>query len=150
MNLRGIHHIAIIASDYERSRDFYVNKLGFTVIRENRRPDKNDVKLDLRVDDHTEIELFGMPSPPPRVTSPEACGLRHLAFHVDDIDAAVAELEARGIPCEPIRVDPYTGNRMTFFRDPDNLPLELQQAGRGSAPAPRTARLGRAELDCKG
>ena len=127
MKLTGIHHVAIITSDYAASRDFYVNKLGFSIIRENIRPEKHDVKLDLRVDETTELEIFGMENPPPRVTNPEACGLRHLAFHVDDIEAAVAELAAKGIPCEPIRVDPYTGNRLTFFRDPDNLPLELQQ-----------------------
>jgi len=128
VKLTGIHHVAIIVSDYAASRDFYVNKLGFEVIRENIRPEKRDVKLDLRVDEHTELEIFGMENPPLRVTNPEACGLRHLAFHVEDIEAAVAELAHKGIPCEPLRVDPYTGNRMTFFRDPDGLPLELQQA----------------------
>ena len=127
MKLSGIHHIAIIASDYEKSREFYVDKLGFEVISEHRRPERNDVILNLRVDDTTQIELFGMPNPPSRVTGPEACGLRHLAFHVDDIQAAVAELSKKGIECEPIRTDPYTGNKMTFFRDPDDLPLELQE-----------------------
>ena len=129
MKLAGIHHIAIIASDYEKSRAFYVETLGFPIVSEHRRPERNDVILNLRVDEHTQIELFGMPCPPPRVTSPEACGLRHLAFHVEDIDAAVRELAEKGVVCEPIRTDPYTGNRMTFFRDPDNLPLELQEAG---------------------
>ena len=92
-----------------------------------RRPERNDVILFLRADEHTQIELFGMPNPPPRVTNPEACGLRHLAFRVEDIDAAVEALAQKGIACEPIRTDPFTGNRMTFFRDPDNLPLELQE-----------------------
>ena len=94
MKLTGIHHVAIITSDYAASRDFYVNKLGFSILRENIRPEKHDVKLDLRVDETTELEIFGMENPPPRVTHPEACGLRHLAFHVDDIEAAVAELAA--------------------------------------------------------
>ena len=127
MKLNAIHHIAIIASDYEKSREFYVNRLGFEVIRENPRPWRNDVKLDLRVNENTEIELFGMPNPPARVNRPEACGLRHLAFHVEDIEAAVAELAEKGIECEPIRVDEYTGKRMTFFFDPDQLPLELHE-----------------------
>ena len=127
MKLSGIHHIAIIASDYEKSRAFYVEKLGFAVISEHRRPERGDVILNLRVDENTQIELFGMPSPPPRVTGPEACGLRHLAFQVDDIEAAVAELAAQGVVCEPIRIDPYTGKKMTFFRDPDDLPLEMQE-----------------------
>jgi len=128
LRLSGIHHIAIIASDYEKSRAFYVEKLGFAVISEHRRPERGDVILNLRVNENTQIELFGMPSPPPRVTNPEACGLRHLAFHVENIEEAVAELAEKGIECEPIRTDPYTGNKMTFFRDPDQLPLELQQA----------------------
>ena len=127
MKLSGIHHIAIIASDYAKSREFYVDKLGFEVISEHRRPERNDVILNLRVDDTTQIELFGMPNPPSRVTGPEACGLRHLAFHVEHIEEAVSELAQKGIECEPIRTDPYTGNKMTFFRDPDNLPLELQE-----------------------
>ena len=127
MKLSGIHHIAIIASDYEKSRAFYVEKLGFAVISEHRRPERGDVILNLRVDENTQIELFGMPSPPPRVTGPEACGLRHLAFQVDDIEAAVAELAAQGVVCEPIRIDPYTGKKMTFFKDPDDLPLEMQE-----------------------
>jgi len=138
VKLSAVHHIAIIASDYEKSRAFYADTLGFEIIREIQRPERNDVILNLRVDESTQIELFGMPCPPPRVTNPEACGLRHLAFHVEDIDAAVAELAQKGVICEPIRTDPYTGNRMTFFRDPDDLPLELQE-GRDGAPAPRTA-----------
>ena len=126
MKLNGIHHVAIIASDYAASRDFYVNKLGFEIIRETIRPEKRDVKLDVRVDENTELEIFGMENPPARVTNPEACGLRHLAFHVENIEEAIAELAQKGIECEPLRTDPLTGNLMTFFRDPDNLPLELQ------------------------
>ena len=130
MNLSAIHHIAIIVSDYPRSKDFYVNKLGFSVIRENFRPGKNDWKLDLRVGtgpDAVELEIFAEPDPPRRPTRPEACGLRHLAFRVADLDAAVADLAKRGIRCEPVRTDEFTGGRMTFFVDPDGLPLELHE-----------------------
>ena len=127
MNLSKIHHIAIIVSDYEVAKDFYVNKLGFSVIRENYRPERKDWKLDLRVNEHTELEIFAEENPPKRVNRPEACGLRHLAFSVDDIDAAVAHLTAHGVECEAIRVDPFTGKRFTFFSDPDDLPLEIYQ-----------------------
>lgn len=127
MQLNAIHHVAIIVSDYPQARAFYVDKLGFEVIRENYRAQRSDWKLDLRVNDHTELEIFGMPNPPQRVTGPEACGLRHLAFRVENIDDAVAWLEGKGIACEPIRTDEFTGKRMTFVRDPDNLPLELHE-----------------------
>lgn len=126
MNLTQIHHVAIIVSDYMKSKDFYVNKLGFSVIRENYRPERDDWKLDLRLG-ACELEIFGEPNPPERVNRPEACGLRHLAFQVDDIEATVKELEAMGIPCEPIRTDTFTGKKMTFFADPDGLPLELHE-----------------------
>lgn len=126
MNLQHIHHVAIIVSDYEKAKDFYVNKLKFPVIREVYREQRRDYILTLKLGD-SEIELFGMPAPPARVTNPEACGLRHLAFRVEDMDAVVAELNALGIETEPIRVDPYTNCRMTFFRDPDGLPLELHE-----------------------
>ena len=127
MNLSAIHHIAIIVSDYPRSKDFYVNKLGFSVIRENYRPDKGDWKLDLRINDDTELEIFGVANPPARVTRPEAAGLRHLACRVENIEKTAAELEALGIPVEPIRVDAYSGRKFTFFADPDGLPLELHE-----------------------
>jgi glyoxylase I family protein len=127
MELNAIHHIAIIVSDYAASRDFYVNKLGFSVIRENYRPDRQDWKLDLRVNADTELEIFAPPCPPKRPSYPEACGLRHLAFRVEDIERTVSELEDRGIPCEPIREDAFTQKRMTFFFDPDGLPLELHE-----------------------
>ncbi len=127
MQLSVIHHIAIIVSDYARSKDFYVNKLGFTVIRENFRPEKNDWKLDLRVNETTELEIFGVSNPPKRVTRPEAAGLRHLAFYTEDIEKTVAELKRMGIEVEPIRVDEFTGTRFTFFADPDGLPLELHE-----------------------
>lgn len=126
MNLSQIHHVAIIVSDYQASKDFYVNKLGFSIIRENYRKDRNDWKLDLKLGD-CELEIFAEPNPPARVTHPEACGLRHLAFKVDDVETTVKELEELGIPCEPIRFDTYTENRMTFFTDPDGLPLEIHE-----------------------
>lgn len=127
MNFSRIHHVAIIVSDYPQARAFYVDKLGFEVIRENYRQARNDWKLDLRVNEHTELEIFGMPNPPARVSGPEACGLRHLAFHVENIEETVAELESKGIECEPIRWDDFTQRKMTFFRDPDGLPLELHE-----------------------
>ena len=127
MQLSVIHHIAIIVSDYARSKDFYVNKLGFSVIRENFRPEKNDWKLDLRVNETTELEIFGVSNPPKRVTRPEAAGLRHLAFYTEDIDKTAAELKGMGIEVEPIRVDEFTWTRFTFFADPDGLPLELHE-----------------------
>ena len=127
MKLSVIHHVAIIVSDYEVSKDFYVNKLGFPVIRENYRPQKDDWKLDLRVNDTTELEIFGVKNPPERVTNPEAAGLRHLAFHTSDIEADAAELEAKGISVEPIRVDEFSNWKFTFFADPDGLPIELHE-----------------------
>lgn len=130
MKLNAIHHVAIIVSDYEAAKDFYVHKLGFEVIRENYREQRKDWKLDLKVGDGAEaieLEIFGEQNPPKRVNRPEACGLRHLAFRVADIETAVAELEQVGIACEPIRYDEYTNKRMTFFFDPDGLPLELHE-----------------------
>lgn len=127
MNLSVIHHIAIIVSDYNRSKDFYVNKLGFSIIRENYRESRNDWKLDLRVNDTTELEIFGVNNPPARVTGPEAAGLRHLAFYTDDIEKAVAELKEKEIMVEPIRVDEFSGKKFTFFADPDGLPIELHE-----------------------
>ena len=126
MKLGRIHHVAIIASDYHASKDFYVNKLGLPLIREVFRQERQDYILTLLAGD-VEVELFVEDNPPRRVTNPEARGLRHLAFHVEDIEEAVKDLNALGIPTEPIRVDPYTGTRMTFFRDPDQLPLELHE-----------------------
>lgn len=127
MNLSRIHHIAIIVSDYEVSKDFYVNKLGFQIIRENYRPERNDWKLDLRVNEATELEIFGVKNPPARVTRPEAAGLRHLAFFTDNIEETVAELKEKGIMTEPIRVDEFSGKKFTFFADPDGLPIELHE-----------------------
>ena len=127
MNLSRIHHIAIIVSDYEASKDFYVNKLGFQIIRENYRPERNDWKLDLKVNEITELEIFGVKNPPARVTRPEAAGLRHLAFFTDNIEETVAELKEKGIVTEPIRVDEFSGKKFTFFADPDGLPIELHE-----------------------
>lgn len=124
--LKGLHHAAIIVSGYPAARAFYVDKLGLSVVRENYRPDREDWKLDLRCGD-CELEIFGEKNPPARVTNPEACGLRHLAFRVEDAERAAAWLTGMGIPVEPIRVDPFTGKRTAFFRDPDGLPLELYE-----------------------
>lgn len=130
MQLSAIHHIAIIVSDYEKAKEFYVEKLGFEVIRENFREEREDWKLDLRIGDGpdaTELEIFAEKNPPKRVNRPEACGLRHLAFRVENIEAVVQELKMLGIECEPIRRDTYTDKKMTFFFDPDGLPLELHE-----------------------
>lgn len=126
MFLNTVHHVAIIVSDYERARRFYVEQLELPIIRENYREERDDYKLDLQVGD-IELEIFGVKNPPERVTNPEACGLRHLAFKVEDIEVAVKWLNDKGIETEPIRMDTYTQKRMTFFRDPDNLPLELHE-----------------------
>ena len=126
MFLNQVHHVAIIASDYEKTRNFYVDLLELPVIREGYREERGDYKLDLQVGD-IELEIFGVKNPPKRVTNPEACGLRHLAFKVEDIEVAVKWLNDKGIETEPIRWDPYTEKRMTFFRDPDDLPLELHE-----------------------
>ena len=125
--LAGIHHVAVIASDYARSRDFYTRILGLQVIAENHRPQRDSWKLDLRLPDGSQLELFSFPAPPPRPSRPEARGLRHLAFRVTALDAAIAHLQAEGVACEPIRMDEYTGRRFTFFADPDELPLELYE-----------------------
>lgn len=127
MRLNSVHHIAIIVSDVAAAKEFYVNKLGFEMIRENYRKEREDWKLDLRVDEHTELEIFAEKNPPKRVSHPEACGLRHLAFRIQSVEQTVKELEQIGILCEPIRVDTYTGEKMTFFADPDGLPIEIHE-----------------------
>lgn len=124
--MHAIHHIAIIGSDYARSRHFYVDILGFPVLNEVYRAERDSWKCDLAVGG-AQIELFSFPDPPPRPSRPEACGLRHLAFAVSDLDAEVTRLEGHGIACEPIRIDEYTDRRFTFFADPDGLPLELYE-----------------------
>ncbi|MFJ4653498.1 VOC family protein [Nocardia sp. NPDC088792] len=128
MELQRIHHVAIIASDYEKSKAFYVEILGLKVIAEHYRAERDSYKLDLALPDGGQIELFSFPSPPPRPSRPEAAGLRHLAFLVSDVGEALAELASRGVVGEEIRVDEYTGKRFSFFADPDGLPLELYEA----------------------
>jgi glyoxylase I family protein len=127
MNIKALHHVAIIASDYARSKRFYTEMLGLRVIEETYRGARDSYKLDLALTDGTQIELFSFPDPPPRPSYPEACGLRHLAFATEDLDGAVKSLEGHGIPVEPVRVDELTGKRFTFFADPDGLPLELYE-----------------------
>lgn len=128
LNLQHIHHVAIIGSNYERSRHFYVDILGFAVIRENYREEQQDWKIDLRLAD-AELELFIKEGCPPRAGWPgkEAYGLRHLAFRVDSVDDTVRKLNALGVETEPIRCDTFTGEKMTFFHDPDGLPIEIHE-----------------------
>lgn len=128
LQLTAIHHIAIIASDYQRSKAFYCDVLGFRLMGEYYREARDSWKGDLALQDRYTIELFSFPEPPARVSHPEACGLRHLAFTVPDVAAAVATLADKGVICEPIRIDGLTGKQCTFFADPDGLPLELYQA----------------------
>ncbi len=127
LSLNSIHHVAIICSDYEASKRFYTKVLGFTIKDENYRAERRSFKLDLALGERYCIELFSFPDPPARVSRPEACGLRHLAFEVEDLTEATAWLIENGISPEPIRVDEYTGKRFTFFADPDNLPLEFYE-----------------------
>ena len=127
LKLQSIHHIAIICSDYHRSKKFYTEVLGFTILAEHYREDRNSYKLDLGLGDRYVIELFSFPDPPLRVTGPEARGLRHLAFGVSDMDIAVKWLEKNGIRSEPVRIDAFTGKKFTFFNDPDQLPLEFYE-----------------------
>ncbi|OCX66200.1 hypothetical protein BFP70_08060 [Thioclava sp. SK-1] len=123
----GTHHVAIICADYARSRQFYHQVMGLPIIAETYREARGSYKLDLALPDGTQIELFSFPTPPPRVSRPEAQGLRHLAFRVADIDEWTAYLTGHGITVEPIQVDELTGKRFTFFADPDGLPLELYE-----------------------
>ena len=124
----NLHHIAIIASDYPRSKAFYTETLGLEVIRETYREARDSWKLDLELADGVQIELFSFPGAPPRPSYPEACGLRHLAFATGDLDAAAAALAAKGVEVEAVRTDELTGKRFTFFADPDGLPLELYES----------------------
>ncbi|MEH6993477.1 VOC family protein [Neobacillus drentensis] len=127
MKLKKIHHIAIICSNYEVSKDFYVRILGLTPIQEVYREDRDSYKLDLEVNGHYQIELFSFPNPPARPSYPEAAGLRHLAFEVDDIEEAVRHLTTMQVEVEDIRIDPCTQKKFTFFADPDGLPIELYE-----------------------
>ena len=127
LTLNKVHHIAILCSDYEKSKHFYTQILGLTIIREIYREERQSYKLDLSLNGTYVVELFSFPNPPERVSRPEACGLRHLAFAVEDIQKEVQTLANLGIQAEPIRVDEYTGKKFTFFSDPDDLPIELYQ-----------------------
>ena len=122
-----IHHVAIICSNYERSKAFYTETLGFAVIEETYRAERGSYKLDLRVGRNAQIELFSFPAPPVRVSRPEACGLRHLAFQVDDVESVRNKLKEKGIEVEEIRVDEITEKKFFFFSDPDDLPLEVYE-----------------------
>jgi glyoxylase I family protein len=127
--LKSLHHVAVICSDYARSRHFYVEVLGLQVRAENFRAQRCSWKLDLALPDGGQLELFSFPDPPLRPSYPEACGARHIAFAVDDVAACRLALEQQGVSVEPVRVDEYTGRRFVFFSDPDGLPLELYEAG---------------------
>ncbi|MBP8156043.1 MAG: VOC family protein [Leadbetterella sp.] len=125
--LKKIHHIAIICSDFEKSKDFYVNKLGLEILAEVYRKERDSYKLDLALHGEYVIELFSFPNPPARPSRPEACGLRHLAFMVEHVEKVKTELASKGIVSEPIRIDEFTGKKFTFFEDPDGLPLEIYE-----------------------
>ncbi len=127
MFLEGFHHAAIICSDYTRSRQFYTEVLGLSIIAENYREERQSYKLDLALPNGNQIELFSFPEPPIRPSNPEARGLRHLAFIVDSVEGMSKHLAAKGVEVEPIRTDEFTGKKFTFFKDPDGLPLELYE-----------------------
>ncbi len=124
---KRIHHVAIICQDYDRSKHFYCTILGAKILQENYRADRRSYKLDLMLAD-CQIELFSFPNPPKRLNNPEAAGLRHLAFTVDSVTTVKHILEASNISVEPIRTDPYTRKKFTFFKDPDGLPLEIYES----------------------
>ncbi|PRR80198.1 VOC family protein [Clostridium vincentii] len=126
MNLKNIHHVAIICSEYKKSKEFYTNILGLEIIREVYRKERDSYKLDLKLGD-SQIELFSFPNSPERPSYPESCGLRHLAFEVEDVEKTADELQSKGIRVEDIRIDEFTGKKFTFFFDPDELPLELYE-----------------------
>jgi glyoxylase I family protein len=128
MKINRIHHVAVICSNYERSKNFYVSILGLQVIKETYRAERDSFKLDLLVGKDTQIELFSFPNSPKRPSYPEASGLRHLAFEVENIENAIKYLALKGIEAEPVRTDEITGKKFTFFKDPDELPLELYEA----------------------
>ncbi|MDQ3279550.1 MAG: VOC family protein [Bacteroidota bacterium] len=128
LSLQKLHHIAIICSDYRRSKTFYTEVLGLHILREVYRQERDSYKLDLLLNGDYLIELFSFPHPPARPSQPEATGLRHLAFAVDNVERAVQFLQQKGVTAEPIRTDEYTGKRFTFFADPDDLPIELYEA----------------------
>jgi glyoxylase I family protein len=127
LKLNRIHHIAIICSDYQKSKHFYSEILGLKIVREVYREERQSYKLDLEVGNQYQVELFSFPDPPARPSRPEAAGLRHLAFEVDNIDEAITHMHVAGVTVEPIRIDEFTGKRFTFFADPDGLPIEFYE-----------------------
>ena len=127
LKINKVHHIAIIASDYQKSKHFYTEILGLQIVREVYREARDSYKLDLAIGENYVIELFSFPNPPARPSRPEACGLRHLAFEVEDVAAAKQNLELKGIEVEDIRIDEFTGKKFTFFADPDDLPIEFYE-----------------------
>ncbi|MEH0154385.1 VOC family protein [Limibacter armeniacum] len=124
---KKIHHIAVIVSDYSKSKEFYTEILGLKILQEVYRKERGSYKLDLAVNDMYQIELFSFPNPPARTSRPEACGLRHIAFEVENIEASAEALTIKGVEVEPIRIDPFTEKKFTFFADPDGLPIELYE-----------------------
>ncbi len=127
MNIRNIHHIAILTDDYEKSKDFYVAVLGFTIVKETYRKERNSYKLDLAINGQYQVELFSFPEYRERASFPEAKGLRHLAFAVDDLESSVKELAEKNVRVEEIRLDELTNKRFCFFYDPNGQPLELYE-----------------------
>lgn len=123
----AFHHVAIIVSNYDVSKTFYTQTLGLPVVRESYREARKSWKLDLKMGEAGQLEIFSFPEPPVRPTRPEACGLRHLALRIDDLDTCLRELTSKGVVAEPVRIDEYTGARFTFFADPDGLPIELYE-----------------------
>lgn len=126
MIVENLHHVAIIVSDYEKSKDFYVNKLGFEIIREEHRAAQNDIKLEVRLN-NCMLEIFGKKNPGPNPAKPTQCGVWHLCFHAPDLDKTIGELNALGIQTDPIMINASNGKRIAFFYDPDGLPLELHE-----------------------
>ncbi|WP_211254242.1 SMU1112c/YaeR family gloxylase I-like metalloprotein [Enterovibrio calviensis] len=125
--ISGVHHVALIVSDIERAKGFYINVLGLSLLDEHYRAERDSWKVDVALPDGRQLELFSFPGSPKRPSYPEAQGLRHLAFQCVDVEQGVKQLEQQGVACEPIRIDPYTSRRFTFFNDPDGLPLELYE-----------------------
>jgi glyoxylase I family protein len=128
LNLKGVHHVAIICSNYTLSRHFYTEILGLKILQEVFREKRNSYKLDLAVNGEYQIELFSFPDPPERLSLPEGKGLRHIAFEVDNLSVSIAELTKNGVLTEEIRIDEYSGKRFVFFNDPDGLPIELYES----------------------
>jgi glyoxylase I family protein len=127
LGITQVHHIAVICSDYARSKAFYTEVLGLAIIQEVYREERDSYKLDLALNGQYIIELFSFPNTPARPSRPEACGMRHLAFQVENLDLVVQEIKAQNLPIEPIRVDEFTGKRFTFMADPDDLPIEFYE-----------------------